>query len=64
MVLKLVKPWVLEEGSRFTLRDGAQTVGTGVVTKVLPKLSEIERQQLMEGKKSREKRIAAAAGGK
>lgn len=46
---------VLEEGVRFTLRDGNVTLGTGVVTKVLPPLSELDRIGLLEGKKAREK---------
>lgn len=51
---------VLEEGQRFTLRDGKLTLGTGVVTKVLPPLSEDERLQLLEGKSARAKRLAKA----
>lgn len=58
----MMKPLVLEQGQRFTLRDGAQTVGTGVVTKILQKLSEEERMQLTEGKKQREKRMTASGG--
>ncbi|KAG5673678.1 hypothetical protein PVAND_003704 [Polypedilum vanderplanki] len=54
--LKLFRPMVLEQGQRFTLRDGKITLGTGVVTKILPPLSEIERQELTEGKKGREKK--------
>ncbi|NXK43834.1 EFTU factor, partial [Piprites chloris] len=34
--LLLRQPMVLEPGQRFTLRDGARTIGTGVVSKVLP----------------------------
>lgn len=45
---------VLEQGQRFTLRDGALTLGTGVVTKVNPPLSEKERMSLVEGRKARE----------
>lgn len=47
---------VLEQGQRFTLRDGSQTLGTGVVTKTLPQLTELERQALTEGKKARERK--------
>lgn len=50
---------VLEQGQRFTLRDGCITLGTGVVTKVLPLLSEKERLELSEGKKAREKKAKA-----
>lgn len=55
---------VIEQGQRFTIRDGKVTLGTGVVTKVLPLLSPEEREQLLEGKKAREKRQAATAGKK
>lgn len=59
----MMRPMVLEQGSRFTLRDGSQTLGTGVVTKVLANLKPDQRAQLTEGKKAREKR-AAASGAK
>lgn len=58
LVLKLLRPMVLEQGQRFTLRDGHITLGTGVVTKVLPALNEKERLSLTEGKKAREKASA------
>ncbi|XP_053116655.1 elongation factor Tu, mitochondrial [Hemicordylus capensis] len=35
LTLVLRQPMVLEEGQRFTLRDGHKTIGTGVVTKTL-----------------------------
>jgi elongation factor Tu len=50
---------VLEQGQRFTLRDGSLTLGTGVVTKVMPALNEKDRLLLVEGKKARQ---AAATG--
>lgn len=50
---------VLEQGQRFTLRDGSITLGTGVVTKIMALLSEKERGELMEGKKAREKKAKA-----
>lgn len=55
---------VLEKGQRFTLRAGALTVGTGVVTNTLPALSEKERLLLTEGKKAREKALAAEVAAK
>lgn len=55
LVLRMLKPMVVEQGQRFTLRDGSLTLGTGVIVKVLPRLSEHERMSLMEGKKAREK---------
>lgn len=51
-----MRPMVLEQGQRFTLRDGHLTLGTGVVTKILSPLSEKERLELTEGKKAREKK--------
>ena len=33
--LLLRQPMVVEEGQRFTLRDGSRTIGTGVVTATL-----------------------------
>jgi len=56
LVLRMMRPMVLEQGQRFTLRDGMVTLGTGVVTKILPMLKEEERESLTEGKKSREKK--------
>lgn len=55
----MIRPMVLEQGQRFTLRDGTVTLGTGVVTKILKGLSEHERLELTEGKKAREKRATA-----
>uniref|UniRef100_A0A0K8TSH2 Elongation factor Tu n=1 Tax=Tabanus bromius TaxID=304241 RepID=A0A0K8TSH2_TABBR len=60
LVLRLIRPMVLEQGQRFTLRDGHLTLGTGVVTKVLSPLSENERLALTEGKKAREKKADKA----
>lgn len=55
----MIRPMVLEQGQRFTLRDGSITLGTGVVTKILPQLSEMQRLELTEGKKAREKKQKA-----
>ena len=35
MKVKLMSPVALEEGLRFAIREGGQTVGAGVVTKIL-----------------------------
>lgn len=60
-----MKPMFMEQGQRFTLRDGTLTLGTGVITKLHQRLSESERAAISEGKKGREKKEkAAAAGGK
>lgn len=48
---------VLEKGQRFTLRDGAVTVGTGVVTNTLKPLTDSERVALLEGKKAKNKEL-------
>lgn len=56
----MFKPLVLEQGQRFTLRDGHQTLGTGVVTKTLAPLTETQKEELTEGKKAREKKMAKA----
>ncbi|XP_044734572.1 elongation factor Tu, mitochondrial [Chrysoperla carnea] len=56
LVLKLFRPMVIEKGQRFTLRDGALTLGTGVITNVLSSLTEKDRLALTEGKKAREKK--------
>ncbi|KAM9394121.1 elongation factor Tu, mitochondrial [Pholidichthys leucotaenia] len=36
LTLILRQPMVLEKGQRFTLRDGNKTIGTGLVTEILP----------------------------
>ncbi|XP_066577992.1 elongation factor Tu, mitochondrial [Amia ocellicauda] len=36
LTLTLRHPMVLETGQRFTLRDGNKTIGTGLVTEILP----------------------------
>lgn len=50
---------VLDEDERFTIRDGSKTLGTGVVTKILEKLTPDERLELFRRKIRREKRDAA-----
>ncbi len=35
MMVKLIYPIALEEGSRFAIREGGRTVGAGVVTKII-----------------------------
>ena len=42
---------VLEKSQRFTLRDGSITLGTGVITNILPPLTEKDRLLVSEGKK-------------
>ena len=35
MTVKLIQPVAIEEGLRFAIREGGQTIGAGVITKVL-----------------------------
>lgn len=52
---------VCEKGQRFTLRDGKITLATGVITNILPNLNEIERLEILEGKKKIMKKEMAKA---
>ncbi|VVC37400.1 Hypothetical protein CINCED_3A018584 [Cinara cedri] len=58
--LKMIRPMVLEQGQRFTLRIAGVTIGTGVITEIKKRLLEDERRGLLEGKKFREKQSAKA----
>ncbi|KAL4617765.1 elongation factor Tu, mitochondrial [Arapaima gigas] len=44
IILTLRQPMVLETGQRFTLRDGNKTIGTGLVTEIMPYTKEDERR--------------------
>lgn len=55
VMMKLRKPIVLEQGTRFTLRDGQVTIGTGVVTKLLPNMTMEERKKFEKGRTRRER---------
>jgi len=33
--VKLIEPVALETGSRFAIREGGRTVGSGVITKII-----------------------------
>jgi elongation factor Tu len=35
MTVELIQPVALEEGVKFTIREGGRTVGAGICTKVL-----------------------------
>jgi elongation factor Tu len=35
LVVELIVPVALEEGSRFAIREGGRTVGAGVITQIL-----------------------------
>lgn len=49
---------VVEQGQRFTLRDGAVTVGTGVITAIKEDLSSVEKAKIAKGKSRREREAA------
>ncbi|KAI7698097.1 hypothetical protein SSS_05080 [Sarcoptes scabiei] len=53
--LKILRPMVMEKGSRFTIRDQKQTIMTGIVTNVLPLLSPEERTKLEKGRTRKER---------
>ncbi|CAN7987930.1 unnamed protein product [Ixodes pacificus] len=55
LIARLFKPMALEQGQRFTLRDGSRTSGTGVITKVLNNLTPDERADLEKSEKKKEK---------
>jgi len=35
LIVELIEPVALEQGSRFAIREGGRTVGAGVITKIL-----------------------------
>ena len=59
VTLKLIRPMVCEMGQRFTIRDGAMSIATGVITNILSSLSEIERLDLLGGRKKTKKHAKA-----
>jgi elongation factor Tu len=63
--LTMGKPMVMEQGQRFTLRVGGITLGTGVITKILPNLSPQEREAAEKERKriKKEKRLKEAEEG-
>lgn len=50
---------VCEKGQRFTIRDGAMSIATGVITNILSSLSETERLDLLGGRKKTKKHAKA-----
>ncbi|KAI1286953.1 Elongation factor Tu, mitochondrial [Halotydeus destructor] len=55
MTLRFLKPMVVEQGQRFTIRDGNVTVGTGVITKINTDLSTEEKDKLRKGRTKKER---------
>lgn len=51
LILRLLKPMVIEQGQHFTVRDGLVTLGTGVITKFLPALTPDEKELMEKGQK-------------
>lgn len=55
VLMKSRKPIVVEQGLRFTLRDGGVTLGTGVITKPLEPMTPAEREKFLKGRNKDEK---------
>lgn len=55
VLLKTRKPVVVEQGLRFTIRDGGLTLGTGVITKLLDPMTPAEREKMLKGRNKEEK---------
>lgn len=55
VLMKTRRPIVVEQGSRFTIRSAGITLGTGVVTKVLPAMTPLEREKFLKGRTKEEK---------
>ncbi|KAF2359476.1 Transcription factor GTP-binding domain [Trinorchestia longiramus] len=58
MLFRFIKPVVVEQGQRFTIRCGNKTIGTGVFTAINKDLNDDEREDLLIGKKKRAKKEA------
>ena len=54
--LKFLEPKVLETGQKFTVRMGNVTIGTGIITNILPNLTPSEREDFTLSKKKLEKK--------
>lgn len=55
VILKLRKPIVAEQGLRFTIRDKGITLGTGVITSVLPPMTPAQKETFLKGRSKEEK---------
>jgi len=55
MQIRFVKPMAIEKGSRFTIRDGEVTLGTGVVTEAFKAMDPKTREKFLRGKTKKEK---------
>jgi len=55
VLLKTRRPIPVEQGLRFTLRDGGITLGTGVITNILPPMTPAEKEKYLKGRSKEEK---------
>ena len=53
LTISLGSDVVVEEGMRFALREGGRTVGAGVVSTILPNLTDAEKAELSSAKAKR-----------
>lgn len=57
VIFRSRKPLPIQQGLRFTIRDGGITLGTGVITKILPPMTPEEKEKYMR-KRTKEEREA------
>lgn len=55
VTIRTRKPVVVEQGSRFTIRDGQTTLGTGVVTQIFAPMDESEKEKFLKGRTKEER---------
>jgi len=48
ITVDLLSEAVIEQGMRFALREGGRTIGAGVVSKILPKLTVSEKEKTLQ----------------
>ncbi|KAK4337413.1 hypothetical protein RND71_044143 [Anisodus tanguticus] len=60
MTIRFIKPMAIDKGSRFTIRDGAVTLGTGVVTEIEQPMGPKEREAFLRGKTKKQKEAQQA----
>lgn len=55
VMLRTRRPIVVDQGLRFTIRDQGATLGTGVITNVMPTMTPAEKEKFLKGKTKDEK---------
>lgn len=55
ILIKSRKTLPVEQGLRFTIRDGGVTLGTGVITKILDPMTPAEKEKFLKGRTKEEK---------